>query len=172
MDENDSSNDLATLAEFRSPLEAALAQARLAAEGIETTLDGAATANWLNHVGPDLIGASLSVRQGDLDHAREVLSNIRAEASTADDEEEEPIEDEFVPTPPMARAFRAAVIGAFLFPPLLSIYSLAIIVKHRLWEPQPGETSVNWRLPAALVFQVLGLLLFWWLVTELRSYAS
>lgn len=165
MAENDSGDDLVTLAEFRSSLEASLAQNWLANEGIEASLDGASTANWLNYVGAELIGARLSVKQCDLVRAREALDRNRAEQ----DETEEPNEEEPAPTPPLIRAFRAAVLGSVFLPPLLSIYSLAIVVKHRLWEPQPGETSVDWRLYVTFCFQILGLLFFWWIVRAFRD---
>lgn len=164
MNDNSASNDLVTLSEFRTPVEASLAQAWLADEGIEASLDGAATANWLNYMGADLIGARLSVKQGDLVRAREVLDRLRAEqAANKDPSEDSP------PTPPMTRAFRAAVIGAVILPPLLSLYSLAIVIKHRLWEPQPGETRVDWRLYATVFFQILGVLFFWWIVFLFRD---
>lgn len=189
MGEYDFRDNLVSLAVFGSSTEAALAQSRLANEGIEATIDGTETATMLNHLGADLVGARVSVRQADLHRAREVLANLRdhgrqdshdsdlddydADPDDYDaddwsgedwsDDDDELYSEEPAATPPMKRAFRAAVIGAFLFPPLLTIYSIAIIIQHRLWEPQPGQTSVDWRFFASILFHLIGFLFFWWL---------
>ena len=182
MGEYDFRDNLVSLAVFGSSTEAALAQSRLANEGIQATIDGTEAATMLNHLGPDLVGARVSVRQADLRRAREVLEGLQdrsqqhAHDADSDDygaddwtgedwsgDDDEPYSEEPATTPPMKRAFRAAVIGSFLFPPLLTIYSIAIIIQHRLWEPQPGQTSVDWRFFASILFHMIGFLFFWWL---------
>ena len=183
-EEYDFRDNLVTLARFASPTEASLAHSRLELEGIETFLDREASSTALSHIGADLVGSQLLVRQADLTRARDVLDHLRGnveEDSDADDPDdydaddwsgedwgddeddyEEPYTEEPEPTPPMTRAFRAAVIGTFLFPPLLSIYSIAIIVRPRLWEAPPGETSADWRFFASILFHFIGFSLFWW----------
>lgn len=78
-------------------------------------------------------------------------------------DDDEPYSEAPPITPPVKRAFRAAVIGAFLLPPLLTLYSLAIIIQHRLWEPAEGEEEVDWRVYVSFVFHAIGLLFAWWL---------
>jgi hypothetical protein len=186
MPEYDFRDNLITLARFSTPAEGAIARAQLQAEGIEAELSDAA-ATWLNHIGPDLIGTELLVRQGDVRRAREVLADVlghhRAPSSSdAQDDEDEDDEDwsgedwadddedydepwseeaESPVTPPVSRAFRAAVIGAFLvliLPPVLNIYSCYLIVRYRLW-----ETTAGWRYYAALGFNLVGFMAGWWL---------
>jgi len=185
MTEYDFRDNLVTLARFNSPTEAELARVRLANEGIESSVDGGATGTWLNHMGADLIGATLSVRQGDLREAREVLSdvlNASDDSSTNaemededdydadwsgedwaddDDDDEEEYSEEPAGTPPLSRAFRAAIIGMALFPPLLNIYSMKVIFDHRLWEPRPREQSANWRFYVALAANAASLFIVW-----------
>jgi len=92
----------------------------------------------------------------------------------ADDSEEEDYEaysEEPTVSHPLSRAWRASVIGAIVLPltlvvgPIalflfgLNVYSLWLIVEHRLWEPQRGETGTNWRFYLAMVFNGIGLLI-------------
>lgn len=86
------------------------------------------------------------------------------------EDDDEPYSEEPHVTPPVKRAFRAAVIGAFLLPPLLTIYSLAIIFRHRLWEPAEGEDDVDWRVYASFLFHIIGLLFAWWLFGSPKSW--
>jgi hypothetical protein len=181
MPEYDFRDNLISLGRFRTPTEGSIALARLEAEGIEAQLGSDSTATWLNYVGADLIGAELFVRQGDLRRAREVLAEVLEPHATPiagdDDEEDEDWsgedwaddddddssdewneEDEASPTiTPLSRAFRAAVIGCIILPPLLNFYSFWLIFKHRLWETQDG-----WRYYASIVFNMLGFLTGWW----------
>jgi hypothetical protein len=191
MGDYDFTDNLVTLTRFRTPTEAALALARLEVEGIEASLDGDAAATSLGGiVGTDLVGSSLLVRQGDLRRARDLLADVLYEEDQQDeaadgyvpdnydaddwsgedwsDDEDDPYEEyseEPAETPPLTRAWRAAVIGGVLLPILaLNVYSLWLIYRHRLWEPRPGEKSVNWRYYAALFFNLFGVLFFWAIV--------
>lgn len=181
MAEYDFRDNLITLSRFTTPTEAELAQCRLAEEGIESILGESATATWLNHVGPSLVGATLSVRQGDLRRARDVLADVLdSGADEADDEElsdydaddwsgedwsDEEDEQEYYEapalTPPLSRAFRASIIGLLLFPPLLSAYALWIIINNRAWEPVKADDAVNWRLYPTLFLICMGTLIGW-----------
>jgi len=186
MGEYDFTNNLTTLSRFRTPTEAALAKNQLEVEGIEAHLEGTHTATSLGHLGPDLVGASLLVRQGDLRRAREILAHLlptEGEEDTddedwsgedwadddyydEDDDDYEPYSEEPVETPPLTRAWRASVIGTFFLP--TTIYSIWLIVQHQLWRPQPGETSVNWRFPAAMLLNLVGVVFFCFLWVFVR----
>jgi len=177
MTEYDFRDNLVTLARFHSPSEATIAQARLENAGIDVHIEGEPGGGWLSHLGPSLDSASISVRQADLRRAREVLADVLEQDHGEPDEDiddydvddwagedwadEEEDYDEYEEEPPtispLSRAFRAAVIGALVLPPLISFYSVALIMKHRLWEPEPGERSPNWRFYSALVFNVLAI---------------
>lgn len=81
----------------------------------------------------------------------------------ADDEEDEYEEysEEPAETPPLTRAWRAAFIGGLMLPCLLlNLYSVWLIAEHKLWQPQLGETRVNWRFPAALFLNFVGVVFF------------
>jgi len=187
MGEFDFTDNLITLARFRNSAEAAIARARLEAEGIETSLDGDSTSTVLSHVGADLVGPSLLVRQGDLRRARDLMDALLGADEEPDDEdvddydaddwsgedwadhEDDPYEEYSeapAQTPPLTRAWRAALIGGLLLPCLLiNLYSVWLIAEHQLWLPQPGEKSVNWRFPAALFFNLFGFFFFWLIVS-------
>ncbi len=180
MPEYDFRDNLISLGRFRTPTEGSIAAACLEAAGIEAQLGSESTATWLNYMGADLIGAELFVRQGDLRRAREVLAEALREHGgdvTADDredgdededwsgedwadnEDDEWSEEDEAPrtVSPLSRAFRAAVIGCIILPPLLNFYSFWLIFKHRLWETHDG-----WRYYASIVFNMLGFLMGWW----------
>jgi len=76
-----------------------------------------------------------------------------------DDDEYEEYSEEPIETPPLVRAWRASVIGTIFLP--TSIYSWWLIFQHQLWRPQHGETSVNWRFPAAVLLNLIGIVFFW-----------
>lgn len=147
------SNELVAIGRFNSSVEASLAQNWLAEEGITSRLDGDATADWLNYYGSQLVGARLWVKQSDAERAQELLDQFEA-MEHADEEAEEV---DFPPTPPLLRAYRAAVYGGVWFPPL-AIYSTFLVLRHRLWEPPPGEQKLSWRFYVTIVFQILGIL--------------
>ncbi len=181
MGEYNFTDNLTTLSRYRTPTEAALAKSWLEAEGIEAHLDGSYSATALGHLGPDLVGARLLVRQGDLRQARSVLAKLSQQDDEGgedefdddddedwsgedwtDEDDDEPYREEPTETPPLVRAWRASVIGTFFLP--LTLYSVWLITQHQLWRPQPGETSVNWRFPVAVLLNLLGILVFWTLV--------
>ncbi|MCH2113928.1 MAG: DUF2007 domain-containing protein [Pirellulales bacterium] len=212
MGEYDFRDNLVPLLRFGTPSEATIAQQYLNAQGIETFLDETNTATTLSHIGASLRGPRLSVRQGDLRRAREVLDKVLrnyapdaetgakmgeatygetpatyedAEDDANDyyasdwsgetwdtgyddleddeyDEDDEPYSELSPPTPPMTRAFRAAVIGAIFLPLLvLNVYSIELVIRHRLWERQQGEAGTNWRFPVAMIFNAIGITFFW-----------
>jgi len=168
MGEFDFTDNLVALTQFRNATEAAQAISQLEQVGINACLDDES--------------AELLVRQGDLRQSREVLADLmrRPESQSdydaddwsgedwADDEDDdyEPYSEEPAEMPPLTRAWRAALIGGLLLPCLvINIYSVWLIVQHELWRPQPGETRVNWRFPAALFFNLVGVVFFWLIVS-------
>jgi len=176
MGEYDFTDNLVALTTFCNPSEASRASARLERVGIDACLG-------------DDEPVELLVRQGDLRQARKILADLLRQPESqvdeddgyeddydaddwsgedwADDDEDdyEPYSEEPAETPPLTRAWRAALIGGLLLPCLLiNIYSVWLIVQHQLWRPQPGETSVNWRFPAALFFNLVGVVFFWLII--------
>ena len=86
--------------------------------------------------------------------------------SDDDEEDYEEYSEEPTQTPPLTRAWRAALIGGLLLPCLvINLYSLWLITKHELWLPQPGEERVNWRFSAALLLNLFGFFFFWLIIS-------
>ncbi len=178
----DFTDNLVTLTRFRSSTEATLALARLEAEGIDASLDGEAPAAPLGHLGADLVGASLIVRQGDYRRAKEILADLEEDEDGkneplddydaddwlgedwADDDEDlyEEYSEEPTFTPPLMRAWRAAVIGIIFLP--MNLYSWWLILKYELWLPEPDTAKSRWRFYATIAFNLIGLLFFWALI--------
>ena len=182
-------DNLVTLARFGTPAEAVIAQARLQEEGIDTSLVESHAATVFNHAGADLVGPKLLVRQGDLQKARDVLDDVLEHDNDEeelddydatdwtgedwvddDEDEDEEYSEEAPETPPLTRAFRSAVIGAIALPLLvLNLHSMVLIFRHRLWEPQSGKSNANWRFYLALVFNAIGVLIFWVIFRSFRE---
>ncbi len=173
MGEYDFTENLVALTQFRNSREAALAISLLERVGINACLDDES--------------AELLVRQGDLRQSREVLADLLRQSEGHEDDDyaqdfdaedwsgedwadEDESEDDYEPyseepaeIPPLTRAWRAALIGGLLLPCLvINIYSVWLIARHELWRPQPGR--VNWRFPAALFFNLVGVVFFWLIV--------
>lgn len=167
------SDQLVEVARFGSANEAAIARSVLDAAGISAVLDQEATATWLWHYGTALGGVKLRVRSSDADEARAILGGLSDEAvdfeadstlAPGEDREEAEDEDASTMTPVAVRAWRAAVIGMVVLPPLLNIYSLWLLIRHGLLLPGENE-PVGWRAAAALainlaVLGTVGLLLW------------
>jgi hypothetical protein len=147
---------LVEIARYASPNNAAVARNALDAAGIPAFLDGDAMATWFWHFGSALGGVKLFVRSTDASEALAVLCGKADDAlvAPADDrcpcggdlaqpESEEEVQRFSSPT---LRAWRAAIIGILLLPPLLSLYSIWLIVRHGLLRSRP----LNWKATAAL----------------------
>ena len=132
---------LVSLLRFQTPTEGALAAARLEEEGIAAQLGSDATATWLSYMGPEIAAAELFVREEDAERAREILSAVHHELDDIADEDDDEVPEA---ASPLSRAFFAAVLSWFIFPPVLNFYSAYLIVRHRLWETDDG-----WRYYAA-----------------------
>ncbi|NOY43407.1 MAG: DUF2007 domain-containing protein [Planctomycetes bacterium] len=173
----DFTDNLVTLTRFRSPTEATLALARLEDKGIDASLDGDAAATSLGHLGADLVGASLLVRQGDYRRAKEILADLEEDEDDTDEpddydaddwsgedwaDDDDPYEEyseEPALTPPLVRAWRAAVIGIIFLP--MNLYSWWLILKYELWLPESGSANSRWRFYATVAFNLIGILFFW-----------
>jgi len=123
---------LITVATFVTPVEADLVRNALAEEGIESYLEGEWTAGMLWHLSNAIGGVKLQVAAADVARAKAILTEIEPEGKLpADDEEAPPTEEEVSPTSrgdaTAARAWRAAVIGLFVCPPFLQVYSLFVL---------------------------------------------
>ncbi len=162
-------DELVEVARFGSANEAAIARSVLEGTGIAAVLHQEATATWLWHYGTALGGVKLLVRSADADEARTILADQVAEPADAGTrfgavthhqisvEDEEDDSDGVDPT--LVRAWRAAIIGIAVVPPLLSLYSLWLLVRHGLL------LSGQWRAIVAFMVDlaVLGAIgLFLW----------
>lgn len=163
---------LVTVADFASTAEAELAQSILEGEGIPAFLEGGTLVNWAWFLSNAVGGVKLQVPEGSLQRAREILQQASAaetEDSAAEGEHgtpEDPLqtaddESETLPTDPgdaeAARAFRAAVLGCFLCPGLLHLYSLWVLAI--LWIDRMPLSPRGWRsvgLAASIDAVVLG----------------
>lgn len=138
---------LTTVATFQTPVEAELARNRLEEKGIAAVVVDAETVGMLFHMGGALGGVKVQVAESDAAHARAVLAarpgrtalsadddygsedriQERAQARlrhhTAEDDEEESEEIETESDATAGRAWRSAVIGLLMLPPLLHFYS-------------------------------------------------
>ena len=137
---------LTTVAAFNTPVEAELARNRLEEKGIAAVVVDAETVGMLFHLGGALGGVKVQVAESDAVRARAVLASREGRAALSDeddygleervkagsrvrirhspakaDDEEEAVESEADAT--AARAWRSAVIGLLMLPPLLHFYS-------------------------------------------------
>jgi hypothetical protein len=132
-----------TVATFSTPVEAELARNRLAEKGIAAFVVDAETAGMLFALGGALGGVKVQVAESEAARARTVLAARAGRASMSDgddyglegrrarprhspatvaeEEEEEPLVSDADAT--AARAWRSAVIGLLMLPPLLHFYS-------------------------------------------------
>ena len=154
-------DELIDIARFASANEAAVARNALEAAGIPAFLDGDTTATWLWYIGSALGGVKLFVRSSDVDRARAILLHDDADdtseecpedACSPDDDLGEPgvDDDDPISSLPITRAWRAAIIGILLLPPLLNLYSMWVLLRHRLLFG--GRTRpTDWRAFASFV---------------------
>lgn len=172
---------LVTIASFADPASANIARSVLDSEGIAACL-GAETANTMLPYGTAMGGVKLMVFAEQADKAKAILAAHSA-ADFADsevhdqqfDDEDDEGEDSIIERErddQLRRAWYAAVLGLFLCPPLLSIYSMYLLLRHGLLVDEP-EAKSDWRSTAALLVNLLALVLgiaFWsrglWLANE------
>ncbi|MCA9231065.1 MAG: hypothetical protein KDA57_10460 [Planctomycetales bacterium] len=195
MGEFDFRDNLIVLAVFHDPTAAASALRRLERAGISACLsEDSSDVNDLSlpaelivrqgdlrHARELLAGMLDSEEESDEEHgdpdqqyhldydADDWAGEARADNPGEDEEEDdfEPYSEEPSELPPLSRAWRAACIGGLMLPCLvLNLYSVWLIAEHKLWRPRPGEKHVNWRFPAAIILNLVGvaffcLIVFW-----------
>ena len=143
-------NDLIEVARFQSAADAALARNTLESADIAARLDGEAMAGWFWHFGSSIGGVRVLVSDEDAERASAVLSaDVAIDDEVAidfgDESPDDTAEDSETP-PELTRAFRASILGMFLLPPLLNLYSTYLIIRHRLLRP-----PLHWKLVTALL---------------------
>ncbi len=176
-------DNLVTVAQFQSSTEAAIARARLEEEGIEARLGEEATGSWFGYLGGTIAGVKIIVHEYDAPLARHLLGILpdhlagSTEDGTDDPEDgdedwvgedwadtdedyDEPYSEDDDPLSPeqlVIRAWRTSVVGAIFFPPLLTCYSVWLILHHQLW----NQPNLNWRFYGSLAFNLLALPMAW-----------
>ncbi len=158
------SNDLVEIARFHSTAEAAIARNRLDAADIPACLDGEVMANWFWYLGSAIGGVKLLVNDSDADRAATILSSVDTISEEdaidfGDDSTQEGEDQEHEVSPELTRAFRASILGVFLLPPLLNIYSTYLIFRHHL-----VQSPWNWRLRIAVSVNLSVFLFFCFII--------
>ncbi len=157
---------LTTIATFNTPAEAELTRIFLEEGGITAYLADAETVgmNWMFGVGVG--GVKLQVAEADVRRATGILAGRKARAAAGDDyglrprvawaagrddEEEEEDEPGSAADSDATRAWRAAVIGLLLLPPLLHIYSAFLLLQLPWAEGALSPAGKRKALAAAVV---------------------
>lgn len=149
------------IASYPTPIEAQLAKSRLSAEGIPSDLVDVHTASIGGPLALAVGGVKVRVLEEDVGRAREAIAGIGAVALEAPPEDEEEAlaraERDKSSEALAARALRAGIVGAALFPPL-SLYSLWLV-----WRAidADGPLSRRGRLKAAAALLFDGLTALW-----------
>ena len=117
------------------------------------------------------------VKRSDFDRAVELLDQIQEDSDfRGADSDEEVVPDEKpglesepkAEHPEVERAWKAALLGPIVFPPLLSLYSMWLLFKHDLLAGDAA--SANWRAQGALclnLFVIVGsLVIAVWLLAH------
>jgi hypothetical protein len=146
---------------FSTAAEASIVCGRLECEGIRAQLAGEEAANCLWHLGTAIGGVRLLVNREDARRAVDVLRSVAAIDDLDDidfgDRSDEPCRDDAPAELPedLLRAWRASLIGVVLLPPILNIYSMWLLFRHRFFL----RRCRDWRVLAACVVNavVLGL---------------
>jgi hypothetical protein len=154
---------LVTIATFSDQFQAELARQRLDEAGIPASLNGEATAGAFAGLGRSFSTIKLEVREEDLDRARDLLGEPPSPmqpdapgvpAGPEDREEVEPEPDPDSTEALLARAWKAAVLGMFLCPPCLHVYSLWLIARVA-GRPDDISPEGTFKMYAALVLDGL-----------------
>jgi hypothetical protein len=165
--------NLRVVGKFPSSAEAELARSILRVEGITSRVQQGELVTTLSYMGTALGDVRLAVAERDAPRALAILRELRDRAAQAELEDDDldddlPVygeggyagddddEDERVApplNPELVRAYRAAIIGLLVLPPVINFYSLWIIARNRLWREE------NWRFPVTMIINVLGAIL-------------
>lgn len=163
---------LVCIAKYPLAMPAHLAKEALEAEGIRACVDGQTLNESLWHLGPTITGVKLLVMAEDVERAQALLKDIEEtdfgeafDDAEEDEDEEESAADSLAVISPREeatrRAWYAAVLGLFLCPPLLQIYSLCVLFRHGLLVSD-SDAPADWRINAALVIDLATLGLMLW----------
>jgi hypothetical protein len=146
--------DQALVAAFDSLLEAELARGRLESEGIAARVVDGNTVALAQPLSMALGGVKLWVATENLEAARTVLfapSALVEPLPGADDDDEPPARPPPLSPDDLAeRAFRGAVLGLIVVPPLLNLYSLTLAARA-LAAPGTMSPKARKRTAVALV---------------------
>jgi hypothetical protein len=176
---------LICVATFPDALVARMARDELQEAGISACLGDETTNTMLWHIGGALGGVKLLVFASQAEKAKTILEADNAldvdadfgdtktddeieDADRDDDRDEEVLPTQIQRSGHIRRAWYAAILGLCICPPLLNMYSLYIILGENLLWPE-AKAKPDWRLPAALLIDILALtaavalwyLLFW-----------
>ena len=125
-------NELVEIARVPTATEAAMICSVLETEGIRATCDSDAVSQWFWHFGTEIVGTRVIVRAEDVERACRVIDEERTidrqyEEFFAEDPETSTTEDS---SDELTRAWRASVVGIFLMPPVLNVYSCWLLLKN------------------------------------------
>lgn len=160
-----------TLIRFATLGEARVAAGLLEAAGIEAFVPDEVTTNVAPHLSNALGGYRLQVPRDDVARARAALAQDDAEDDERALHRETRDADDPRPGPREAaalRAWRAAIIGLIVFPPLLHLFSLTQLAVV-LSSSEPLPAPARWRALAALVIDAVAILVSLALLQALYS---
>jgi len=160
--------ELVTIAKYHKPFEAQLAKNYLEARGFEPTLSNElAVATWAAGMAVGDVQLQVPAHQAGeaLEAMRQCESLVvagAAEAPAAEpgarpDLEEEASEISYGDAL-ASRAWRAAILGSFVLPPLLNVYSLSVLLQLFGWEGELSPTATR-KMRAALIIDCVVLAL-------------
>ena len=181
--EEKQTQEFVTVASYWQPAEARMAQSRLEAEGIHAYLANEQTIamDWL--LANALGGIKLQVAESDLDRAQEVLASVSAskpventnvisqavkQGIRADLPKQDPVatdegqKNEPTETPDLLinRAYRAALIGLFIFVVPIHIYSVYLLLRSTRLAGEPDSRGVR-RFFITLTIDLLVIFFLW-----------
>ena len=160
-------DSLQVLTRVPNELEAALIVNTLTEYGIPATATGGFTSGFKAEAPGDV---RVLVKRSDIAAARDLLRAATEDVEDATpplgDESPNSVAEE--PSPELARAWRAAMIGLVLFPPLLHLYSLWILLGRGFLFSASGP--IAWRARAALLLDVVAILAFGGLYLTLLAF--
>lgn len=161
---------LVTIATFPEHASANIARSVLESEGISACLGAETASTMLSYYGMAIGGVKLLVLADQAEKAKALLDAHSAQdfeepdatneealddAKTFhhdDEEEESPAQRERDAR--IRRAWAAAIVGVFLCPPALNLYSMYSLLRHGLLIDDP-QFKPNWRSTAALILNLV-----------------
>lgn len=170
---HDMDDEFVLLDSFPTPHEAHLAANALRAVEIPVKIVDEATVGLMPHLESALGGVKLFVRESDVEDAARIL---RGDADLADqpyreaapddsltglpEDDPETVQQEAAGEEACSRAFRASIIGLFLCPVLLHIYSAILLLQiartgERLSPKSTGRVRIAWGVNAIVILLAL-----------------